>query len=339
MEKRTCIITGGNSGIGFDVAKRLVCHNYDVVLACRNQTKAAGAVDQIKLQYPEASISYMLLDLSFKESVFRFVQTFKESKKKLQLLINNAGIKFYFDLIIFNSYWLFFNYFIKTSFFDILISGMWPKSISFTVDNLEETFQTNHLGPFYLTLLLLEELKKNSPSRIIMVSSCLHDPNINFKLGGPDTHLDFDNLMLTEKEGTFTPVLAYKNSKLANILFAKELSKRLPPNSGVTINSMDPGWIPMTGLLRASNFVKCILGCCFGCCFTKTASLESCSNCLVYLSCSDTLEDVTGKYFVQCREVPSSAESNDESVAARLWDFSIKLLDVEDDQCVKQLVK
>ena len=105
MEQRTCIITGGNSGIGFDVAKRLVCHNYDVVLACRNETKAANAVHQIKQKYPEVSISYMILDLSSKESVIKFVNEFKESRKKLQLLINNAGKNIVLDVfLISNSY-------------------------------------------------------------------------------------------------------------------------------------------------------------------------------------------------------------------------------------------
>ena len=205
-----------------------------------------------------------------------------------------------------------------------------------TADNLEETFQTNHLGPLYLTLLLLEELKQNSPSRIIMVSSELHDPTTQFR-SGPDAHLDFENLMLNSKEGKFSGMLAYKNTKLANVLFSKELSRRLPAKSDVTINSMNPGWIPMTGLIVASSCFKIFLGCCFGCCFTKTASLDSSSNCLVHLSCSDSLEGVTGKYYDQCREISSSSESNDENVALQLWDASVKLLNIENEKCVQDL--
>jgi len=91
MSKRTCIITGGNSGIGFDVAKRLVCHNYDVVLACRNEKAGLAAVQSIKAQYPDTSVSYMNLDLASIASVVSFVKMFNKSKKNLQLLVNNAG--------------------------------------------------------------------------------------------------------------------------------------------------------------------------------------------------------------------------------------------------------
>ena len=95
---KTCIITGGNSGIGFDVAKRLVNHNYDVVLACRNPQNGNKAVSKIKSQYPEASVSFMHLDLSSKDSVREFVKCFNKSKKNLQLLINNAGkLSFFID--------------------------------------------------------------------------------------------------------------------------------------------------------------------------------------------------------------------------------------------------
>ena len=204
-----------------------------------------------------------------------------------------------------------------------------------TVDKLEETFQVNHLGHLYLTLLLLENLKQNSPSRIIMVSSMLHDPD---KKGvkGPAAHIDFDNIMLTEKDNTFSSGLAYKNSKLANILFAYELSSRLPPNCGVTINAMNPGFIPRTGLMKASSCKKCCFACCFGMCGI-TASLEDSSNCLVYMSCSDTLDDVTGKYFDSCKEIRSSRESYDKGVAVRLWNFSVDLLQIEEEPCVMAL--
>jgi len=168
-----------------------------------------------------------------------------------------------------------------------------------------------------------------------MVSSSLHDPTMKgYK--GPEAHLDFDNLMLTEKEGTFSSGLAYKNSKLANILFTYELSSRLPPNCGVTINAMNPGFIPMTGLIKANNCFKCCLACCFGMC-GKTASLDDSSNCLVFMSCSDTLDGVTGKYFDKCKEIRSSQESYDKGAAARLWNFSVDLLQITDEPCVMAL--
>lgn len=90
----TCIITGGNNGIGFDTARKLLNLNFDVVLACRNDEKGRRAVKNLKKNNLTASVSYMHLDLASKASIECFVEMFNKSKKKLKLLINNAGINF-----------------------------------------------------------------------------------------------------------------------------------------------------------------------------------------------------------------------------------------------------
>lgn len=90
----TCIITGGNSGIGFDTARKLLHQNYDVVLACRNDERGEQAVNKLKDGQRNASVCYMNLDLASKKSIEEFVQTFNKSRKKLKLLINNAGKTF-----------------------------------------------------------------------------------------------------------------------------------------------------------------------------------------------------------------------------------------------------
>lgn len=104
-----CIITGGNSGIGFDVARKMTYQNYDVVLACRNEEKGHQAVKKLKNINLNAHVTYMKLDLSSKTSIEDFVKEFNSSKKELKVLINNAGIlhfnyklnKTHFETIIF----------------------------------------------------------------------------------------------------------------------------------------------------------------------------------------------------------------------------------------------
>lgn len=205
------------------------------------------------------------------------------------------------------------------------------KSPLFTNDNNEVTFQVNHLGHFYLTLMLLENLKMNSPSRIVVMSSGIHNPACKQGFDKQPAHIDFDNLQLTEKPGTYSSMLAYKNSKLANVLFTYELSKRLHPNCGVTVNAMCPGWIPNTGLIEIGCCLKNLFACC---CFGKTRTLSQGSDYVVFLATDEKLVDVTGKYFVDSTEMRSSEESYDPGVAARLWDFSVDLMHINDSPCL-----
>ena len=202
---------------------------------------------------------------------------------------------------------------------------------AYTEDGFELTFGTNHLGPFYLTLLLLETLKKTTPSRIVMVSSALHDPNTMKYKDYQQPHLDFDNLQLLQP-GTYSSWTAYGNSKLGNVLFTKELSRKLQ-GCDVTVNSLCPGWIPSTGLSRSNPwYVKCFILCCCRClcrCNGLTTSLSRGSACVTYVATNQTLHEVTGEYFNDCQIVESSEESNDINVAKQLWDASIALLELE----------
>lgn len=213
-----------------------------------------------------------------------------------------------------------------------LCSGVFPyignKSPSFTEDGFEETFGINHLGHMYLTLLLLQLLKESTPSRIVMVSSELHDPNTKSGAKNRKPHIDFENLQLVEPN-TFNSFLAYSNSKLANILFATELSSRLPRGTGVTINSVTPGWIPKTNLGNPGCCFHCFLVCCFHYCCRCckiTRTLEEGTDCIVKVATDPSLKDVTGKYYKDCKETESSDESRDARVARALWNESLNLL-------------
>ncbi len=176
-----------------------------------------------------------------------------------------------------------------------------------TVDGLEMTFALNHMNYFLLTNLLLDMIKASAPSRIINTSSAAH-------LGAK---IDFDNLQGKKKYGLMK---AYGQSKLANVLFTYELARRLD-GSGVVVNALHPGFVK-------SGFGKNmggLFGFFTGLVYLFGISPEKGAKTIVYLASSPEVKNVTGKYFVKEKAVPSSNASYDQDVAKRLWDVSAKL--------------
>ena len=139
---RVIIITGANSGIGFEAAKALAEKQAEVILAVRNQAKGDAAMAQIESEFPQARLSVRILDLADLSSIKDFAEQFKRDYQQLDLLINNAGI-------------------------------MVPP-YGKTVDGFESQFGTNHLGHFALTAQLYLLLKSTSGSRIVNLSSNAH---------------------------------------------------------------------------------------------------------------------------------------------------------------------
>ncbi len=186
-------------------------------------------------------------------------------------------------------------------------AGVYLTRRSETEDGLESTFAINHLGPFLLTSLLLDILKASAPSRIVNVTSDAHK----------GAKIDFDDL---QGERRFSGWQAYGQSKLAMILFTRELAKKLE-NTGVTVNSAHPG-VVRTNFAKNNGGVVSLgfrfLGLFF-------ISPESAARRVLYVATSPDLEGVTGKYFTKMHEVRSSQESYDDDSAKRLWQVSGEL--------------
>eukprot|EP01102_Stenamoeba_stenopodia_P004266 TRINITY_DN14597_c0_g1_i1.p1 TRINITY_DN14597_c0_g1~~TRINITY_DN14597_c0_g1_i1.p1 ORF type:complete len:304 (+),score=66.57 TRINITY_DN14597_c0_g1_i1:72-983(+) len=176
-----------------------------------------------------------------------------------------------------------------------------------TKDGFELQFGTNHLGHFLLTHLLLDKLKQGAPSRIVNVSSRAHTRG----------HINFDDL---QAEKSYSPFTAYCQSKLANVLHANELNRRLA-GTGVTANSLHPGAIP-TELGRNNVLANAVYK--LGWWFMKT--IEQGAATTVYVAASPQLEGVGGKYFDNCNEATPIEEARDEAVAKRLWEVSESLV-------------
>jgi len=195
---KVVIVTGGNSGIGFEAGLALAGKHAQVILTARSMDKGEAAVRSIREKYPKAEITLMELDLADLKSVRNFVQAFLAKYKRLDILINNAGVMAI------------------------------PKRK--TTDGFEMQFGTNHLGHFALTGLLLPVLKATSNGRIVTVSSGVH-------VSG-DMH--FDDL---QWEKAYDRWGAYAQSKLANLLFAYELQRKLS-TTGSSLSSVGchPGY-------------------------------------------------------------------------------------------------
>jgi NAD(P)-dependent dehydrogenase (short-subunit alcohol dehydrogenase family) len=186
-------------------------------------------------------------------------------------------------------------------------AGVIPQRRETTVDGLEMQLAVNHLAYFLLTGLLLPQLVAGAPSRIINVSSGAHS----------HVSLDFDDLQ-AERGYRAKPV--YSRSKLANILFTYELSRRLG-GTGVTANCLNPG-VVATGMLADYMGVPRT-----GEAFASTfgAKPEEGAETSIYLASSPEVESVSGKYFERKQPVASSQESYDEATARRLWEVSERL--------------
>jgi len=176
-----------------------------------------------------------------------------------------------------------------------------------TPDGFEMTFALNHLNYFLLTNLLLDVLKDSAPARIVNVSSHAHE----------GASIDFDNL---QSEKHFAGMQAYGQSKLANVLFTYELARRLE-GSGVTANVLHPGFV-FTGFARNNgalfDFGMKLIGP-----FIRHANEGAQTS--IYLASSPEVEGVSGKYFVDCKEVDSSPISHDQGLAEKLWQVSMEL--------------
>ena len=196
---------------------------------------------------------------------------------------------------------------------------MCPKSK--TKDGFEMQIGTNHFGHFLFTLLLLPKIIKSSPSRIINVSSAAHTNIL----------LDFNDLNFETRE--YSAMKAYKQSKLANVLFTKELARRLKDAdvANVTVYSLHPGVIT-TDLGRHLDDTyfkgaRLLLG-------TFRFLMKSCeqgAQTTIHCSIDDQAGKETGLYYAECQPKEPSNEAKDMDVAKKLWETSLKLVGLDEN--------
>jgi NAD(P)-dependent dehydrogenase (short-subunit alcohol dehydrogenase family) len=284
MQGKTVVVTGGNSGIGFETAAALASMGARVLITARNADKGRAAVATLTERVDgKGQVQLVVFDLADLSSVRRGAAEILEQTPRLDVLVNNAGL--------------------------VLTER------AETVDGYEATFAINHLGPFLLTNLLLERMTASTPSRVVNVASTAHN---TARKGIP-----FDDLQSTR---AYRGMRVYGQSKLANILFTLELSRRFE-GRGLTANSLHPGTV-RTGYGGDGDTGGFLA---FGIKIASPFFLPPVKGARtsVYLASSPDVEGVSGEYFVKCKQRKPRRWAQDPEAARRLWQVSEELVGLD----------
>ncbi|XP_031681415.1 retinol dehydrogenase 12-like [Oncorhynchus kisutch] len=278
LKGKTAIVTGANTGIGKFIALDFARRGARVIMACRSEARGSAALQEIRKRSGNTNVHLRLVDTSSLASVRAFVEGILREEKELHILVNNAGA-----------------------------SGL-PGDI--TSDGLEVSFATNHVGPFLLTSLLLDLLKRSAPARIVNVSSMNHWRGVvDF------SHFKGENL-------AYTMDSVYNHTKLHNIICTNELARRLQ-GTGVTANSLHPG-VVMTEVMRHYNFLVRFLFNLIGIFFFKSSEEGAVST--IYCAVAEEMEGITGKYIdSDCSLVLPAHLARDPALAVKDFEFCERL--------------
>ena len=276
MPSQICLITGATDGIGKVTAMELEKKCFIVILVARNPDKAEAVKREMLASIPNAMVDYIIADLASLAQIRRLVTVFKQRYDHLDVLINNAGIVMSERVL--------------------------------TQDGYESAFQVNYLSQFFLTMLLLDELKKSKQGRIINLGSDIFTKG-KFLPGD------------LQGEKRFSPIMAYANSKLLVFLFTTELAERIQA-TGVTANIVQPGIVRTQMMLGATGLLKVITLLAY----PFSVSPEKGAATSVYLATSADLATVSGKYFKNSKMAKADSKFNTPENRQLLWKISMDSL-------------
>lgn len=273
MTEKNIIITGITSGIGTEIAIDLAKKGHIINLVARTHESGNKIKDKIIKLTNNEKISVYKCDLALQSDIHEFVDNFKKQNDGLDILINNAGII--------------------------------PKNRIITSEGIETQFAVNYIAPYLLSRLLIDLLKKNSPSRIVHTSSTAHmSGNLNVN--------DFQGL---DEKYKMWGWRSYFDTKLALTIDTVELAKELE-GTGVTCNAVHPGFVNTNlGRYITPKFLLKIMG-------IFILSSKGGADPIIEAACSDKYEKVSGKYFHRFKQKEASKKVFDKDVVAKLSEYT-----------------
>jgi retinol dehydrogenase-12 len=282
---KVVVVTGGNTGIGKETAVALARMGTTVVITSRNADRGRAAVEEIRGRASDAPAAGSAEVMTLDLASLASVRQFASD-----LLDRHDHL----DVVVNNA-------------------GLVMSRRTETEDGFETTFGVNHLGHFALTARLLERLRANPDgARIVTVSSHAHK--------GARRGLDFDDL---QSERGYAGFAVYSRSKLANVLFTRELARRLAGDR-VTVNALHPGFVRSEFARGGDTHGLYALGTRLGAPFA--ISSEKGARTSVHLASSAEVAGVTGGYYYKCRPAQPSSAARDDDAARRLWEVSEELV-------------
>ncbi|MBK1617842.1 SDR family NAD(P)-dependent oxidoreductase [Lamprobacter modestohalophilus] len=282
LTEKTALVTGANSGLGKAVARALAARGARVLMVARDSRRGEEALEELKVATGNDRLELLIADLKSQAQVRRLAKEVSEKAPTLDFLVNNAGTAF-------------------------------PKRC-LTEDGIECTLAINHLAPFLLTNLLLDQLKAAAPSRIINVGTRINEA---MELGD-----------LNWEGRSFKMMRAYVESKLGMLHFTRQLAKQIK-GTGVTVNCVFPGVFKSNlggtdgaqGLFWKS--VSLLVG-------WALAQPEQAAERVMYLIESPEVAEISGEYFGNCRIISLPTQARDPAANARVWEISERLANLDE---------
>jgi NAD(P)-dependent dehydrogenase (short-subunit alcohol dehydrogenase family) len=288
MQGKIVVITGATSGIGQVAAEQLAARGARIVQIARDRARGQEALGRLEKINPVAKHSVHYADLLRVSEIKRVGAEIAAAEPRIDVLLDNAGAMF--------------------------------GQRELTEDGLERTFALNHVSYFVITQQLRERLIASAPSRVVSTSSDAHHAG----------SLDFNDL---QSEKAYQSSVAeklrygggafrvYGTSKLLNILFTRELARRLA-GTGVTANCFHPGFVNTRFGDATGGMVSFSIGVAKKFALTPEQGAET----MVYLASSPEVATVSGQYFHKCKPATATAAAQDDAAARRLWEETERLV-------------
>lgn len=279
---KTALITGGNSGIGKEAARALVGLGWRVLIAARDAAKSRALVELIRAANPQAQIDWLQVDLSDFNGIEAFADEVSRRMPVIDALVLNAGL--------------------------------YTRQLTTNHAGIELMFATTHLGHFLLTHHLLPNVRASSDGRIVVSSSVAQ------WMGG---RMDLDSMRRPSSSQflQLAPFMAYGRSKLANMLFVRELARRLQGTS-IKVNGFHPGGIKSDFWRDTPGWVTAMVD-------PFLVSEAKGAKTQVYLASHEGLS-TSGEYWAGCRVRQGSPANRDPALARQLWQYSEGVFGITD---------